>query len=117
VENGGADFGGRRRHHAWRPTVELEGRVAVLLGAVDVGVRGTVDHRVGSLDAQALAHGVVVGHVEAAAVEPNDRMPGPRRSVDDLPPEHPARAGDDDLHRPRTAHRIAISALSPTTSR
>ncbi len=79
----------------------------MVLGAVDVGPGGAVDHEVVGADRR--AHRVAVGHVELGAREAHR---GPLRGgAHHVLAEHSARACHDE------PHRIWTSALSPTTKR
>ena len=134
VVRGGVDH--RRAHIrcggrdlAGGASVDPKRLVAGRLGAVDVRVRGAVDHHVGPLPAHDRAHRRAVGDVEVRVGERDHLVVHVLGGANEVLAEHAARAGDDDLHTvrdikrsaaratPTSPYSRAISALSPTTNR
>ena len=79
--------------------VDPRGVGLVLLGAVDVGPGGAVDHRVGSRGVDRGADGVGIGDVEVAAGERDDVVPGALSGGDDVTAQHARSPRDEKAHR------------------
>ena len=70
----------------------------MLLGAVDVGPGGAVDHHVGPLGLDLGLRRRLVGNVELAVAEADHVVPGVAGGEHYVAPEHPGGAGDEQLH-------------------
>ena len=86
------------RQHAYQFTVELGGGGFVLLGLVDVGVGGAVEHGGGArrdrrFDLRA------VGHVELGQIEPDVAQAALIEQRPQRAPEHSTRTEDHIAHR------------------
>ena len=74
-------------------------RLLGLLGPVDVGPGGAVDHHVGALQLELRADRRLVGDVELGVAEADHVVAGVAGGEHDVAAEHAARACDEDLHR------------------
>src|SRR5262249_21749842 len=89
--------------------VDARRLLLMLLGAVDVGPGGAIDHDLGAQLGHRLGERGAVGDVEVSVVEPADAVTARLPGADDVASEHAARTGDED-----PGHGIEISELSPT---
>ncbi len=78
--------------------VDRQRRLLGLLGAVDVGPGGAVDHHVGPLELELGVNRRLVGDVEFGVAEADYVVAGVAGGEDDVAPEHSGRACDENLH-------------------
>ncbi len=123
IEHAGADRGAFLGHHSRRARIECLGAVFLLLGEIDGGVASAKDDCVGSGARELRTHLVAVLDVEIPVGQRNDVVTAGAGAQNDVCAEHPARAGDRELHASsagsrsegRSRRQEAAASLSEST--